>query len=68
MHFVLSGGINNGAYLIGVLIKKQVSLMLVLICTVFCCQSDPAFKKKELNAEISSTTYKIALFWYPKEG
>lgn len=67
MHFVLSGGINNGAYLIGKLIKKQVSLMLMLIFTVFCCQSDPAFKKKELNAELSLTTCKTALFWHPKE-
>lgn len=62
VHFILSSSINNCTYLIGMLIKKEVSLMLVLICTVFCCQSEPAFENKKLNTEINSATYKIVYF------
>jgi len=46
VHFLLSGGVNNYAYLIGTLIKRQVSLMLMLICTSFCCQQNQLLKRK----------------------
>lgn len=55
------------AYLIGMLSKKQVSLMLMLICTVFLQPVRTSFENKELNSEIIPVTCKIGLFWHPSE-
>lgn len=55
------------AYLIGMLNKKQDSLMLMLICTVLLQPVRTSFENKELNSKINPATCKIGLFWHPSE-
>lgn len=45
VYFHLSSGINNCAYLIGILVKKQVALILMLICIAFAASPNQLFKK-----------------------
>lgn len=45
VYFLLSSDINNCAYLIGMLVKKQVALILMLICIAFAA-SHSCLKKK----------------------